>query len=81
MLRTYLTYSSDSEKKFHDIADQVEKTQRQYDIIDANLDDIKKEVDQYLEWLKDKEERIAKDAPRVYSVKEAEAKLGQNNVS
>jgi hypothetical protein len=39
---------SESEKKFGEISDQVEKTKRQYDVIDASLDDIKEEVDQYL---------------------------------
>jgi hypothetical protein len=39
----YIFYS-ESEKKFGEISDQVEKTKRQYDVIDASLDDIKEEV-------------------------------------
>ena len=69
----------ESEKKFGEISDQVEKTKRQYDVIDANLDDIKEEVDQYLAWLKDKEEQLTRETPRGYNVKEAEVKLAQNN--
>jgi chromosome segregation ATPase len=75
----YIFYS-ESEKKFGEISDQVEKTKRQYDVIDASLDDIKEEVDQYLAWLKDKEEQLTRETPRGYSVKEAEVKLAQNNV-
>ncbi|OPL33237.1 hypothetical protein AM593_00056, partial [Mytilus galloprovincialis] len=68
-----------SEKKFGDLVDQVEKTKRQYDIIDNNLDDIREEVDQYLAWLKEKEDLLTRETPRGYSVKEAEAKLAKNN--
>ncbi|VDI42119.1 nesprin-1 [Mytilus galloprovincialis] len=68
-----------SEKKFGDLVDQVEKTKRQYDIIDHNLDDIREEVDQYLAWLKEKEDLLTRETPRGYSVKEAEAKLAKNN--
>ena len=75
----YIFYS-ESEKKFGGISDQVEKAKRQYDVIDASLDDIKEEVDQYLAWLKDKEEQLTRETPRGYSVKEAEVKLAQNNV-
>lgn len=73
-------FYSESEKKFGEITDQVEKSKRQYDVIDASLDDIKEEVDQYLAWLKDKEEQLTRETPRGYSVKEAEVKLAQNNV-
>ena len=81
IVNVVINFFSSSEKKFGDLVDQVEKTKRQYDIIDHNLDDIREEVDQYLAWLKEKEDLLTRETPRGYSVKEAEAKLAKNNVS
>ena len=69
------------EKKYNEVKNRTEKIQKGFEVLELDLEEIQGKVDQYLAWLKKKEEQVQLTQPQGYSVKDAEAKVQYLNVS
>lgn len=73
--------SRQREKKFSDVRARAEKLQKGFEILELDLEEIQGKVDQYLAWLKKKEEQVLMITPDGYEVRHAHNNMLHINVS
>lgn len=74
-------FSRNREKKFNEIKARSERIQKGYEVLELDLEEIQGKVDQYLAWLKKKEEQVQLTQPQGFDVSDADKKLRYVNVS